>query len=733
MSNLLQTMNERQIEAITTTQGPLLVMAGAGSGKTRVLTHRIAYLIQEKGVQPWRVLAITFTNKAAKEMKERLEHLVGTLFQDMWVSTFHAMCVKILRREAQHIGYTRSFTIVDSAEQKTLIKQILKSKNLDDKKFNDKVIAAFISDAKNMMLLPSDAKKQANDWFSGILAECYEAYQEKLFKNQAFDFDDLIMKTVELFRNHPEVLADYQQKFQYIHVDEYQDTNKAQYELVLMLSKMHQNLCVVGDADQSIYGWRGADMHNILNFSNDFPHAKTVLLEQNYRSTQTILNAANDVIANNTQRIAKKLWTQNDVGAKIARYQAFSETDEASFVAQEIQKYTNPTGCYNNCAILYRANAQSRVIEEALMRHKIPYRIVGGLRFYDRAEIKDVLAYLRIIANPDDDLSFERVVNVPKRSVGKTSLEKLRSFALEHGISLFKAAQNVMAVGLPNKATKGVSEFVALVTQMQAYCDGSMKEMVTTLLEKSGYEEMLRQEGTLEAESRLENIQEFQSVAATFDDQESETSEDVPKLIEFLTDFALDNPRDEEDNEQAVTLMTLHAAKGLEFPVVFLVGLEESIFPSSRSVFESDDEEERRLMYVGITRAKQQLFLTNATSRLLYGQVQRNMPSRFLDEISETWLEQVGSAYRYGGSSKMGVPTTPQQKNQRINTILPKRPITTKSAGNWKVGDKVSHGKFGIGTIVRIKGSGDDCVLDIAFNEIGIKPLMASFAPITKV
>lgn len=727
MIELLSNMNDKQKEAIEYTKGPLLVMAGAGSGKTRVLTHRIAYLLQVEKVPAWKILAITFTNKAAKEMKERLETLVGTIANDMWVSTFHAMCVRILRREAQHIGYTRNFTIVDTSEQKTLMKRLLKSKNLDDKKFNEKMILSYISDAKNQMISPKVALQEANEWFSRVLAECYEAYEKELYKNQAFDFDDLIMKTVELFNQHPEILADYQEKFEYIHVDEYQDTNKAQYELVLMLSKKHRNLCVVGDSDQSIYGWRGADMHNILNFSKDFADAKTVLLEQNYRSTQTILNAANDVIANNDERIEKNLWTQNDIGSKIIRYQAFSESDEASFVAQQIQQDSDKGRLFSDTAVLYRTNAQSRVLEDALMRHKIPYKIVGGLRFYDRAEIKDILAYLRVIANPDDDLSVERVINVPKRSVGKTSVDKLREFAQEHNISLFKAAQNVAAITISTKAANGIRQFVSLITQLQTYANDSMKELVEQVLTQAGYEQSLMMEGTLEAAGRLENIKEFQSVTTTFDEN-YEPIEEVSKLATFLTDFALDNTQMATDIQNAVTLMTLHSAKGLEFPTVFMVGLEEMIFPSSRSIFEQDIEEERRLMYVGITRARERLYLTNAKSRLLYGQVQRYMPSRFLEEINKVNLEFFGSDYRYDNS------LTPQPVIKKVSSLVQKHANVQKNDKivDWKVGDKVSHSKFGDGMVVRLSGEGVDCILDIAFNGLGIKSLSASFAPITK-
>lgn len=727
MTELFLQMNDKQKEAILYTQGPLLVMAGAGSGKTRVLTHRIAYLMQEKHVHPWRILAITFTNKAAREMKERLEQLVGSASNDIWVSTFHSMCVRILRREAQVIGYTRQFTIVDAAEQKTLIKRLLRDKNLDDKKFNDKVIAAYISDAKNAMITPKQALNEANDWFSRVLAECYEAYQETLFKNQAFDFDDLIMKTVELFQQHPDILKEYQQKFEYIHVDEYQDTNQAQYELVLMLSKGYENICVVGDADQSIYGWRGANMYNILHFSKDFPTAQTILLEQNYRSTQTILNAANDVIANNEERIAKKLWTQNAVGTPVMHYKAFSETDEASFVAQTLQKHHSDGIAYADMAVLYRTNAQSRVLEDMLMRHKIAYRMVGGLRFYDRAEIKDILAYLRLVANPNDDLSFERVINVPKRAVGKTSVEKLRLFATDKGISLFAAAQQVALTSIGSKASKGITNFVNLITTLQACTDLTMTQLVDKVLDSTNYENMLIEEATLEAQGRLENLKEFKSVTQTFDMQ-NDNDDDIPKIITFLTDFALDNPAEVTNTNDAVTLMTLHASKGLEFPVVCIVGLEEMIFPSSRSLLDHDVEEERRLMYVGMTRAQEHLYLTNATSRLLYGQVQRYAPSRFLSEIDPDRLLATGGVSFFGK-----VQQEPVNVMKQTSSIVAKTAVVKKDNQHiqWKMGDKVIHKTFGEGTVVRIHNE-DDVKLDIAFNNLGIKQLLAAYAPITK-
>lgn len=723
MSYLLNNMNEKQQQAIRQTEGPLLVMAGAGSGKTRVLTHRIAYLIEEKRVNPWNILAITFTNKAAREMRERLEVLIGSTSRDMWVSTFHSMCVRILRREAEMIGYSKQFTIIDTAEQKSLMKRILKDLNYSSDKFNEKVILNVISDAKNQMVSAEQFKREASHYFDDVLADCYLEYEKRLMKNQSFDFDDLIMKTVELFKQRPDILEQYQQKFHYIHVDEYQDTNRAQYELVLQLSQYFKNICVVGDADQSIYAWRGADMHNILNFEKDFPNAVTVLLEQNYRSTQTILNAANDVIANNEERVPKNLWTNNEKGEGITFYRAFSETDEASFVASKIKHFLQDTfvKTYQDIAVLYRTNAQSRILEDAFMKHQLPYKIIGGLRFYDRAEIKDIIAYLRLIANTDDDLSFERIINVPKRSIGKSSVEKLRQFAQIHQVSLFKAAENVLATDLSVKAQKSVLSFVRIIEQCRDNSEQlSVTEMVDKIMMLTGYMEALSNEGTIEAQTRIENIEEFKSVTKVFDDRELE-DDDLTKLVQFLSDVTLDNAEEEENNQDAITLMTLHAAKGLEFPIVFLVGLEETIFPTSRSVFEDDIEEERRLMYVGITRAEKKLILTNAQSRLLYGKTHRHAPSRFIEEIEQSRLEH---ARKEDGVFPRARQTFVQKK------VVQRQGDKTVA---WAVGDKINHNKWGIGRIVRISGADDDKKLDIAFEGQGIKTLLASFAPITKV
>lgn len=725
MNQLLKNMNERQKEAIMTTEGPLLVMAGAGSGKTRVLTHRIAYLIEEKGIYPFNILAITFTNKAAREMRDRLENLIGTRALDMWVSTFHAMCVRILRREAEYLGYTKQFSIIDTSEQQTLMKRIIKQLNFNEKQYSYKMILSVISDAKNKGITAKQFKENASHYIEDIVADCYLEYEKQLFKNQGLDFDDLILKTVQLFKKYPDILLHYQQKFKYIHVDEYQDTNKMQYELVALLSQHYHNICVVGDADQSIYGWRGADMDNILNFEKDFTKAKTILLEQNYRSTQVILNAANDVIQNNINRIEKKLWTNNNVGEKIEQYVAFDEKDEASFVANKIKELTKEKYSYDDIAVLYRTNAQSRQIEEGLMKYTVPYKIVGGLKFYDRLEIKDILAYFKIIANSDDDLSFERVVNVPKRSVGKTSLDKLRFFAQQQNISLFQASKRLAEIELTTKAKKGIEQFVALIEELQKFSELEMTTLLNLILEKTGYIIDLQKDNSIEAMARIENIEEFKSVTKVFDDS-YEAYDDIPKLVTFLSDFTLDNTQEENSNH-AVTLMTLHAAKGLEFKVVFIVGLEEQIFPSSRSIKEDDVEEERRLMYVGITRAREILFLTNTQSRLLYGERLKSRASRFLDEIGESYYKErkkESSVFNRQNTVNMSAFTQKSLKNIKSDQHIDK---------SFVIGDKVEHNKWGVGMVVKVTGIGKDKTIDVAFSGIGIKTLLAEFAPIRKL
>jgi DNA helicase II / ATP-dependent DNA helicase PcrA len=733
---LLNGMNPEQAEAVKATEGPLLIMAGAGSGKTRVLTHRIAYLMVEKGVNPYNILAITFTNKAAREMKDRIHNILGGASENIWISTFHSMCVRILRRDIDRIGMNRNFTILDSTDQQSVIKAILKEKNIDPKKFDPRSLLGSISSAKNELTTPEELSKQVGGYYDQVVSDVYTEYQKRLRKNQALDFDDLIMTTIQLFQRVPEVLEFYQRKFQYIHVDEYQDTNRAQYMLVKLLASRFQNLCVVGDSDQSIYRWRGADIANILSFEKDYPRATVIFLEQNYRSTKRILQAANEVIQKNSNRKPKNLWTENHDGEKISYFRADTEQTEAQFVTGKIKEMMESgKRKYSDFAILYRTNAQSRVMEEVLLKSNIEYSIVGGIKFYDRKEIKDILAYLRLISNPDDDISLLRVINVPKRGVGATSVDKIARYAQDHDISMFNALEEADFIGLSPKITKAVIEFKEMVkgyTAMQEYL--SVTELVEEILEKSGYIDMLKAEKSIESQSRLENLDEFLSVTKSF-----EQSNDDKSLVAFLTDLALvadiDKLDEDDQPKDSVILMTLHAAKGLEFPVVFLMGMEEGVFPHSRSLMEEDEmEEERRLAYVGITRAEEQLYLTNAQMRTLFGQTKMNPVSRFIQEIPAELLDDVMAEKKSGftpfGKSAAKAPSRPAPRKPVS------RPVQTTTGGEsvaWQVGDKAQHKKWGTGTVVSVKGSGDSVELDIAFpSPMGIKRLLAKFAPIEK-
>lgn len=732
---LLTGLNREQQEAVKATDGPLLIMAGAGSGKTRVLTHRIAYLLAEKGVAPWNVLAITFTNKAAREMRDRIDRLVGPEASDIWISTFHSMCVRILRRDIDRIGISRNFTILDDSDQLTVIKNILKERNVDPKKFEPRALLSGISSAKNELLSPADYAKQITpgEPFEKMVSDVYKDYQSRLLKNNALDFDDLIMTTIRLFERVPEVMEFYQRKFQYIHVDEYQDTNKAQYKLVNMMASRLKNLCVVGDSDQSIYRWRGADIANILSFEKDYPNAQVILLEQNYRSTKNILKAANAVIENNLQRKAKNLWTDNDHGSHISYYRAVTEQDEAYFVAkkirEEVQKRTRD---YSQFAVLYRTNAQSRVVEEVFLKSGIPYKIVGGTKFYDRKEIKDLLAYLRLIANPDDEISFARIINVPKRGIGAASIDKIINYGRLHDLSLGEVLERIDLVGLTGKTAKMVEEFYKHLkgwVQMQEYL--SVTELVEDVLERTGYREALKNDRTLESEGRLENLNEFLSVTQSFEEQSEDKS-----LVAFLTDLALVADIDRVDEQgnagEEVIMMTMHAAKGLEFPVVFILGLEEGIFPHLRALMdEREMEEERRLAYVGITRAEEELYLTNAQSRTLYGRTNVNPESRFIKEIPQDLIEPLHTVPKQRTLPKASPVRTAAVRSTVQTTNLQ---ATGGERMDWKPGDRASHGKWGIGTVVSVKGAGDGMELDIAFpSPTGIKRLLAKFAPITKV
>ncbi|WP_282938875.1 DNA helicase PcrA [Paenibacillus sp. RC67] len=765
----IQTLNPEQRKAVETVDGPLLIMAGAGSGKTRVLTHRIAYLIATRKAAPWSILAITFTNKAAREMQERVGKLVGPGGQDIWVSTFHSMCVRILRKDISRIGYSSSFTILDSGDQLSVVKNCMKELNIDAKKFEPKAVQAAISTAKNELKSPEMLENLIGDYFDGIVAKVYKLYQKKLKMNNSLDFDDLIMTTIRLFQEVPEVLDFYQNKFQYIHVDEYQDTNRAQYMLCLMLADKHKRICVVGDSDQSIYRWRGADISNILNFEKDYPKATTILLEQNYRSTSNILNAANKVIANNAGRKAKNLWTSKGEGNKIRLYQADSEHEEGYFITNEINKNVKSGKRFDEHAILYRTNAQSRVIEEILIKSDIPYQIVGGIKFYDRKEIKDILAYLRLISNPDDDVSFMRIVNVPKRGIGDTTVDRLMEAAGRRGISMFALLEGIDGLEIGAKAKNALTDFREMIDNLYRMVEYlSVTELTEKMLELTEYRLELQREKTIESTARLENIDEFLSVTMEFEKRNDDKS-----LVSFLTDLALiadidsmnNAAEDAADANNSVVLMTMHSAKGLEFPVVFIIGMEEGVFPHSRASNDNEElEEERRLAYVGITRAEQELFLTCAKMRTLFGRTNMNAPSRFLKEIPEELLEMAvpggtiggrsggswgGREGRYGSGGSFGSAGTasssaPPSKaagfRPTVGGAAPAARTAANVAGNaakpvldYKMGDKVAHGKWGTGVVVAIKGAGDDTELQIAFPApVGIKRLLAKFAPITK-
>ncbi|MUG68360.1 DNA helicase PcrA [Paenibacillus campinasensis] len=772
----IKRLNPQQRQAVEATDGPLLIMAGAGSGKTRVLTHRIAYLIATRKAAPWSILAITFTNKAAREMQERVSKLVGREGQDIWVSTFHSMCVRILRRDIERIGFTSNFSILDSTDQLSVIRNVMKNLNIDPKKFEPKAVQAAMSAAKNELVTPQQYEQKVGDYFESIVAQVYTEYQKRLKSNNSLDFDDLIMATIQLFKEVPEVLDFYQRKFQYIHVDEYQDTNRAQYMLCRMLADSHHRICVVGDSDQSIYRWRGADITNILNFEEDYPEAKTIMLEQNYRSTSNILDAANAVINLNTGRKPKKLWTEQDEGEKIKVFRGDTEHDEGYFVTSEISKNVNAGKSYQDHAILYRTNAQSRVIEEILIKSDIPYQIVGGIKFYDRKEIKDILAYLRLLSNPDDDISLTRIINVPKRSIGDTTVAKLATAAAERGMSIYRVLEIVDDLGFAGRTRNALVNFYDMISALNRMVEFlSVTELTEKMLEMSEYRLELQNENTIESRSRLENIDEFLSVT-----QEFEKNNEDKSLVSFLTDLALiadiDTMNDdEEDRSDAVVLMTMHSAKGLEFPYVFIIGMEEGVFPHSRAFMDHEElEEERRLAYVGITRAEKQLFLSCARMRTLFGRTTANPPSRFLDEIPDELKEDTQVAhdrYRRGGGSNLGgsyagrgfnsgggsnfgggnrardlslggstasAPARSAAPNSRVTVTTGgaahQKAGESSGAGEFKAGDKVAHGKWGTGTIVSVKGSGNDMELQIAFPApVGVKRLLAGFAPITKV
>lgn len=744
--SILAGLNPQQKEAVKTTEGPLLVVAGAGSGKTSVLTRRIAYLVEEKQVLPWNILAITFTNKAASEMREREQKLLGPAANDIWMSTFHALCVRILRRDSDKIGYGRNFSIADSAEQLTLVKHIEKELNINPKMYEPRGILSAISNAKNDLLTPQAFEDSAASPFEKMAAKVYQEYQKRLKHDQIMDFDDLIMQTLVLFKKDPEVLHYYQNKFRYMLVDEYQDTNQAQYELCHELAAQYKNICVVGDADQSIYGWRGANMENIMNFENDYRDTgvQTVKLEQNYRSTGHILSAANAVIDNNRNRKKKNLWTDQGDGEKITYYRAQSGDDEAHFIISKIQEEVDDNNrSYKDFAVLYRTNAQSRTVEEAFVKSNVPYQIVGGHKFYDRKEIMDIMAYLKLVANPNDSMSFNRIINTPKRGIGRVSVDKFMDVAQGNNLSLIDAFKHINISGISTRAAAKMSDFGAKLRDAIEYAkDHSVTGLTEKILQDFGYTDALKAEHTIEAETRLENLDEFLSVTKRFDDQYEPEEDDANALSDFLAEVSLLSDQDDlENNDDQVALMTLHAAKGLEFPVVFLVGMEDGLFPLSRALLEDDQlEEERRLAYVGITRAKEKLFLTNAYSRMMFGRMQNNPPSRFLEEIDVDDLDMQNSVPEGVGNSDFQVQTAPFaniDERARAQVYTPKAKPAGGAIGaekkGWNVGDQVEHKAWGHGVVTKVNGEGEDMELDIAFPNKGIKRLLAAFAPIKKV
>ena len=729
--SIYDSMNERQREAVFHTEGPLLILAGAGSGKTRVLTHRIAYLIEEKGVNPWNILAITFTNKAAGEMRERVDRLVAFGAESVWVSTFHSACVRILRRHIDRLGYDSKFTIYDSDDQKTLMKDICKRLQIDTKQWKEKTLLGIISSAKNELIGAQEYEMNTmGDFSKRKIAEAYKEYQRQLRTNNALDFDDLIMKTVELFKLNPDVLEAYQERFKYIMVDEYQDTNTAQFKLISLLASKYQNLCVVGDDDQSIYKFRGANIRNILNFEDVFPSARVVKLEQNYRSTKTILDAANHVIRNNLERKNKTLWTANDGGAPIIFQNFMTAYEEAEYIADDLAKRVAAgEGSYRDCAILYRTNAQSRLLEEKFLLANIPYRIIGGVNFYARKEIKDLLSYLKTVDNARDDLAVRRIINVPRRGIGAATLAKVQDFAVENEISFYnalRAAEEIPALG---RSAAKLKPFVTLIQTLRAQQEYfSVAELLKEVIDRTDYVKELEDENTEESRARIENIDELISKAASYD-EEAEN----PTLSGFLEEVALVADIDNlEENNDRVVLMTLHSAKGLEFPNVYLAGMEDGIFPSYMTIVSEDPtdlEEERRLCYVGITRAMRQLTITSARSRMIRGETQYNKVSRFIQEIPRE-LVQVGSMIK-PKVQELPKQTAYIQAKQafQAKAFEPKQYKVTKADKlEYGVGDRVKHIKFGAGTVENIVEGGKDYEVTVNFDRAGVKKMFAAFA-----
>lgn len=735
----LNGLNDRQKEAVLHTDGPLLILAGAGSGKTRVVTHKIAYLIEEKRIFPGNILAITFTNKAANEMKERVASLLNTDVEGMWMGTFHSICVRILRRDIDKIGYNRSFTIYDRDDQITLIRECIKERNLTKDMYKESSVLAQISTLKDSMTNPdSFINENYNDFYKRNIGELYALYQQKLKQYNALDFDDLIIKTVEMLKANPLILSYYQNKFQYVFVDEYQDTNKVQYELVQLLSGKYKNLCVVGDGDQSIYGWRGADISNIRDFEKDYKGATTILLEQNYRSTQNILQLANKVIRNNPSRKDKNLWTDNHEGETIVYEELPDAEDEALFVVNKIDELIKEGYKPSDCAILYRTNAQSRSFEESFIRKAIPYKIVGGLKFYDRKEIKDIVAYLKVIENPVDNISLKRIINTPRRGIGDATIQKLEEFAEQTNDSIYGALLSLEHVNLSARAKNSLQPFITMMNNLMAKKEiMGIQEFIEDVINSSGYVRDLEKEDTIESQTRLENIKEFISVAIDFEARMGDIT-----MEEFLANIALLSDVDKtSDSTNVVTMMTIHSAKGLEFPVVFMVGMEDGLFPTFRALdSESDLEEERRLCYVAVTRAERLLYITSAKIRTIYGKTNYTLPSRFIVEMGEA-IEK--SPKNNEKEQLVAVKDYRTQKETKIIHGTP-RPFTIQAPSrampeassklDLTLGDKVRHKKWGIGTVVQIKDKeGGDKELVITFEQEGLKRLLQSIAPIEVV
>jgi DNA helicase-2/ATP-dependent DNA helicase PcrA len=732
--SIYDSLNPQQKKGVFTTQGPVLLLAGAGSGKTRVLTHRISYLIEEEGVNPWNILAITFTNKAAREMRERVDALVSYGAEDIWVSTFHSTCVRILRRHIELLGYKSGFTIYDTDDQKTVIKEVCRRLNIDTKQYPERSILSAISQAKNELKTPADYEEEHQyDFRQKKIAQAYREYQKRLKENNAMDFDDLLFKTVELFQFHPEILDKYQDRFRYIMVDEYQDTNTVQFKFVSMLARKYRNLCVVGDDDQSIYKFRGANIYNILNFEKEYPDAEVIKLEQNYRSTKRILAAANRVIAHNAGRKEKALWTENEEGEKISFSQYGNEYEEAEQIADKIENLEKDGASYQEMAILYRTNAQSRVLEEKLLLRNIPYKIVGGINFYQRKEIKDILSYLKVVDNGVDDLAVRRIINVPKRGIGAASIEKINIYAMENEISFFDAAVRADEIPTLGRGAGKIRDFTLMIGRLRKvlYEEGIVA-VFQAILEETGYVQELQREGTDEAQTRIENIDELMNKLVEYEEQT-----EVPSLSELLEEIALVADIDglEEDSEKVV-LMTLHSAKGLEFPYVFLAGMEDGVFPSYMTIIsekEEDLEEERRLCYVGITRAKKRLYLSAAQRRMMRGQAQYNRVSRFIAEIPKDLLEMENpfdskEEIRMSLSQAVGRRQMFHKKPYQQSKI----PAPGKVELDYQEGDRVAHVKFGYGTVEKIQSGGRDYEVTVNFDKFGVKKMFASFAKLQK-